>query len=346
MIMGYESRILNLHYDHAKVIANALNIDCSLLMDEYTNFCKPGYGKRIKTIRSQYGISQQEFADMIGCLRSTESIWEDEINHNHPNREKYQKIKELAVGIGLDIAILIENPEHYVDEYKAFIEHDCGKKIRQIRLGHGLVPKEFAQKIGCDWQTLVHWELNCARPLRKYYESLRQAAEEIGIDLNLLNDNPDYFDSDYIGFVSEDCGKKIRSIRNACGCGVGEFGKILGCTGEAVSKWEQNLCVPKLKYYKTIEQVAMDKGIAISRLNQTPELVQDEYQLFCHTEYGTTVRTVRQLYQMKQADFGKMIGVTVSTIRNWETARVIPDREHFGKLKEAAIRKGVNIYDA
>ena len=137
MIMGYESRILNLHYDHAKVIANALNIDCSLLMDEYTNFCKPGYGKRIKTIRSQYGISQQEFADMIGCLRSTESIWEDEINHNHPNRENYQKIKDLAIDIGLDIAVLIENPNHYVDEYNVFIKQDCGKKIRQIRAATG-----------------------------------------------------------------------------------------------------------------------------------------------------------------------------------------------------------------
>ncbi|MBK6087506.1 helix-turn-helix domain-containing protein [Ruminococcus difficilis] len=252
----------------------------------------------------------------------------------------------MAIEAGFDVRKLIDDPDTYTDEYAVFIERDCGKKIRQIRLAHGVVTKVFAEKIGCDWQTLEHWEIDRAKPLRKYYEPIKQAAREVGIDLDMLNVEPDYFVSDYQGFIQADCGRKIKSIRIACGCGLNQFGRILGCTGEAVARWEKNICVPELKYYKQIEQAANDNGLSIKSLNETPVLIKDEYKEFCESEFGEVVKAIRRNYHMKQIDFGRMIGVSLSTIGNWETRSVIPDREHFAKLKEIAARKGVKLYDA
>ena len=209
-----------LHYESASIIAHALNIKSSFLLDEYTEFCKPGYGKRIRTIRIQSGLTQEQFSERLGFTRSNESTWEDELNNRRPSRESYRKIKRMATEVGLDVRKLIDDPHTYTDEYAVFIEHDCGKKIRQIRLAHGVVTKVFAEKIGCDWQTLEHWEIDRAKPLRKYYEPIKQAAREVGIDLDMLNVEPDYFVSDYQGFIQADCGRKIKSIRIACGCGL------------------------------------------------------------------------------------------------------------------------------
>ncbi|WP_316630198.1 helix-turn-helix domain-containing protein [uncultured Ruminococcus sp.] len=345
-IQDYECNNMALYYESASVIADALNIKSSLLLDEYTEFCKPGYGKRIRTIRIQSGLTQEQFSERLGFTRSNESTWEDELNNRRPNRESYRQIQKMAIEAGLDVKKLIDDPDTYTDEYAVFIERDCGKKIRQIRLAHGVVTKVFAEKIGCDWQTLEHWEIDRAKPLRKYYEPIKQAAREVGIDLDMLNVEPDYFVSDYQGFIQTDCGRKIKSIRIACGCGLNQFGRILGCTGEAVARWEKNICVPELKYYKQIEQAANDNGLSIKSLNETPVPIKDEYKEFCESEFGEVVKAIRRNYHLKQIDFGRMIGVSLSTIGNWETRRAIPDREHFAKLKEIAARKGVSLYDA
>ena len=242
-IQDYECNNIALHYESASIIAYALNIKSSLLLDEYTEFCKPGYGKRIRTIRIQSNLTQEQFSERLGFTRSNESTWEDELNNRRPSRESYRQIKKMAIEVGLDVRKLIDDPDTYTDEYAVFIEHDCGKKIRQIRLAHGVVSEVFAKKLGCDRQTLAHWEIDCTRPLRKYFEPIKQAAAEVGIDLNRLNADPDYYVSDYQGFIQADCGRKIKSIRIACGCGLNQFGRILGCTGEAVARWEKNICV-------------------------------------------------------------------------------------------------------
>jgi DNA-binding transcriptional regulator YiaG len=44
-----------------------------------------------------------KFAELVGTSRSTVSIWEAEINNYHPNREKYEWMKELAGQKGIDI---------------------------------------------------------------------------------------------------------------------------------------------------------------------------------------------------------------------------------------------------
>jgi len=71
---------------------------------EYTRFCLPGFGKKIRAIRAAYGVSQKDFAPIVGVDRSTVSIWEAEINEHHPSREAYNIIKEMAKEKGVDIS--------------------------------------------------------------------------------------------------------------------------------------------------------------------------------------------------------------------------------------------------
>ncbi len=79
-----------------------MNLDPEELLDEYTRFCKPGYGKKIKKIRAAYSVSQREFAEHVGVSRSTVSIWEAEIKDSHPNRDTYRKLMEMAAEKGVD----------------------------------------------------------------------------------------------------------------------------------------------------------------------------------------------------------------------------------------------------
>ncbi|MBQ6450524.1 MAG: helix-turn-helix transcriptional regulator, partial [Solobacterium sp.] len=70
-ILGHESiwYIVNLEkgfnpifYEDAVKLAGVLDIDPDDLLTEYTRFCRPGYGERIKRIRYEYRMSQAEFA--------------------------------------------------------------------------------------------------------------------------------------------------------------------------------------------------------------------------------------------------------------------------------------------
>ena len=79
-------------------------------------------------------MTQQEFSDLISVTRSRLSAWESECTGFHPNEESFNKIKNLAVGIGIDFNRLMDNPAEYRDEYNIFVESNWGLKIKQIRL--------------------------------------------------------------------------------------------------------------------------------------------------------------------------------------------------------------------
>lgn len=75
-IVNIEKGFNPIYYKDAVAFGKTLGIDPDVLLNEYTRFCKPGYGKRIKTIRNLYGVSQYDFAEMLGADRSTVSVWE------------------------------------------------------------------------------------------------------------------------------------------------------------------------------------------------------------------------------------------------------------------------------
>ena len=257
----------------------------------------------------------------------------------------YLKLRELAEDIGINMDKLIENPDQYIDEYSVFIEKDWDVKIRKIRLAYGLPMESFSEVIGCDAQTLEHWEIAWTRPSRFFYFALKKAAIAAGIDMADLNTNPEKVSGEYADFIEADCGRKIQSIRLAYGLTLDGFGKLIGCTGEAVAKWEKDACIPGIKYYKTIEKLALARKITIGFLNEDPELFEDDYEAFCNDTFGTVVRRIRKAYDARQVDFADMLGVSGSTVRSWEAQRAKPSRKNYLSLKELAAGKGIDLHD-
>lgn len=102
-VINLEKGFNPIFYEDAVVLGRILNIDPEYFLDEYTRFCRIGYGTRIKKIRAAHGLSQAAFAGLLSVTRSTVSIWEIENKNHHPNRAMYEKLKELARVKGVEI---------------------------------------------------------------------------------------------------------------------------------------------------------------------------------------------------------------------------------------------------
>ena len=89
-IVNYEKQFQEIYDDQAQKLADVLGIESSLLLDDYTKFVTPGYGQRIKALRSEWGLSQRKFSEMLRENRSTVSIWEIELHR--PSRQNYQNM--------------------------------------------------------------------------------------------------------------------------------------------------------------------------------------------------------------------------------------------------------------
>ena len=342
-LFNLENGFNPIHYKYAKAIGDYLDIDYRELMDEYTTFCQPGYGRCIQIIRLQGGYTQEEFARLLDTDRCTVAVWECEFEERHPEPQRFEKIKEIAGNLGISLSKLVENPDCYKDEYTLFVEGNYGKKIRQIRLAATMTYQEFAISIGCDSETLEHWEIGWQKPLRKYFDAIKEIAIKVGIELQKLNDNPEYFGSQYQDFIGYECGKKVKSIRMAYGYTQDQLGQLVGCTGEAIGKWERELSAPDLNCFKSLEKIAHQAGITVVQLNENPELYIDDYKDFCKPGYGKILKHLRKQLGLRQVDFAEALGVSSASYRNWETERFIPMRENYNEIKKFAIKKGVDI---
>jgi transcriptional regulator with XRE-family HTH domain len=345
-IINLESGFNDIQYEDAHKLGEALSVDPKEFLDEYSNFCGPGYGKRIASIRHAMGLTQEQLADKMGVLRSTVSIWESEFDNHHPAREMYELLKQYASEHGIDIIQQVENQEKYVDEYERFVAQDWGKKLRRIRLCYGMIPSDFATILGCEEQTLTHWELECSKPLRRYFGTIKKLAADKKINLDSLNKNPDRYTSDFENFIARDCGRKMKSIRMAYDMTQREFSRLIGCCDVAVSKWENGLCTPELKYFRTIEMLARRKKLTIRKLNENPDLCEDNFEIFCSSAYWNIIMMLRKELGLSQKALAEALSVSVSIIGYWEHKKVIPGRASYIALKTYALQKGVDIDDA
>lgn len=74
----YENNYKSYDPDKLSAIAKALDIDASVLMDEYLLFLTDGYGEKVKAFRKSKGMTQKAFAVELGTTAKTIQDWEHE----------------------------------------------------------------------------------------------------------------------------------------------------------------------------------------------------------------------------------------------------------------------------
>lgn len=99
-IKNFEKKFNPICYEDAEVLSKALDIDINLLLDDYARFTMKGYGCKIKEIREDLKMTQEQFAKLLGTVRSTVSIWE--IEYHRPSKRAYEKLIDIQKGIEND----------------------------------------------------------------------------------------------------------------------------------------------------------------------------------------------------------------------------------------------------
>ena len=121
-------------------------------------------------------------------------------------------------------------------------------------------------------------------------------------------------------------GKKIELLREDGGMSQGELAKVLGVTRQTVSKWEADVCRPKVKVLQAICGVF---GVDMSYFTGEEDLTP---QQIC--TLGEFIRKLRRRAKFSQEQFAERMGVSRRMISLWETDEVKPRARVLQKLGE------------
>ena len=89
-VVMYENGKRPIPYDVAIKLADVLEIEASLLYDDFSRFLAVSYTKALKSVRTALGLSQKAFAERIGIVPSY--YYKIEEGNRRPSRKVYQKI--------------------------------------------------------------------------------------------------------------------------------------------------------------------------------------------------------------------------------------------------------------
>lgn len=121
-------------------------------------------------------------------------------------------------------------------------------------------------------------------------------------------------------------GKKIELLREDGGMSQGELAKVLGVTRQTVSKWEADVCRPKVKVLQAICGVF---GVDMSYFTGEEDLTPQQICTLCEF-----IRKLRRRAKLSQEQFAERMGVSRRMISLWETDEVKPRARVLQKLGE------------
>ena len=121
-------------------------------------------------------------------------------------------------------------------------------------------------------------------------------------------------------------GKKIELLREDGGMSQGELAKVLGVTRQTVSKWEADVCRPKVKVLQAICGVF---GVDMSYFTGEEDLTPQQIGTL-----GEFIRKLRRRAKLSQEQFAERMGVSRQMISLWETDEVKPRAGMLQKLGE------------
>ena len=100
----YENGKHPIPYDIAIKLADVLEIEASLLYDDFSRFLAAPYIEALKSVRTALGLSQKAFAERIEIVPSY--YYKLEEGNRRPSRKVYQKICAMLEATGLQTSLL------------------------------------------------------------------------------------------------------------------------------------------------------------------------------------------------------------------------------------------------
>ena len=97
----YENDKNPIKYKTAVLLADILEIDRKLLLDDYTTFIDYPCNELLQKVRSKLSLNQSQMAQEIGVVQSAYSAWERA--SRTPRRQEYEKILSLVTKANIQI---------------------------------------------------------------------------------------------------------------------------------------------------------------------------------------------------------------------------------------------------
>ena len=107
-IVMYENGKHPIPYDVSIKLADVLEIEASLLYDDFSRFLAVPYTEALKSVRTALGLSQKAFAEQIGIVPSY--YYKIEEGNRRPSRKVYQKICAALEATGRQTSLLWAQP--------------------------------------------------------------------------------------------------------------------------------------------------------------------------------------------------------------------------------------------
>ena len=105
-VVMYEDGKHPIPYNVAIKLSNVLEIESSLLYDDFSRFLATPYTEALKSVRTALGLSQKAFAERIGIVPSY--YYKIEEGNRRPSRKVYQKIYAVLETTSLQTSLLKE----------------------------------------------------------------------------------------------------------------------------------------------------------------------------------------------------------------------------------------------
>ncbi len=107
-IVMYENGKHPIPYAVSIKLADVLEIEASLLYDDFSRFLAVPYTEALKSVRTALGLSQKAFAEQIGIVPSY--YYKIEEGNRRPSRKVYQKICAALEATGRQTSLLWAQP--------------------------------------------------------------------------------------------------------------------------------------------------------------------------------------------------------------------------------------------
>ena len=145
------------------------------------------FHEKLKKLRKEKGLTQQEVADFFGINQPVYQKWEG--GNRKPN---YENLSMLVCIFDVSIDFLLSeyseiSKERYLKFKKEKKEEEKQQvfsvRLKELRLQHGFSQEELAEKIGIKRNSYSDWENGKCKP---NYEKLEKIADFFGVSLDWL----------------------------------------------------------------------------------------------------------------------------------------------------------------